>query len=66
MRTRTRTQAIVVFVRALCTISLDELRDAKAPRVFTLTKVVEVALYNMTRIRYVCACACVCVHCPQT
>lgn len=51
-------QAIVVFVRALCSISLEELRDIKAPRVFTLTKVVEVALYNMTRIRYVYSALC--------
>ncbi|KAF5835546.1 hypothetical protein DUNSADRAFT_7245 [Dunaliella salina] len=47
---RLDSEAIVVFVRSLCAISSDELRDAKAPRVFTLTKVVEVALYNMTRI----------------
>jgi len=50
---RLDSEAIVVFVRSLCAISSDELRDVKAPRVFTLTKVVEVALYNMTRIRLV-------------
>ena len=44
-------QAIVSFVRALCAISLDELRDARAPRVFSLAKIVEIAHYNMTRIR---------------
>jgi len=44
-------QAIVVLVRALCAVSTEELRDVRAPRVFMLTKVVEVALYNMTRIR---------------
>ena len=47
------TQAIVSFVRALCAISLDELRDARAPRVFSLAKIVEIAHYNMTRIRCV-------------
>ncbi len=45
--------AIVHFVRALAAISLDELRDASAPRVFSLTKIVEIAHYNMTRIRLV-------------
>ena len=40
-------------MRSLTSISLDELRDAKAPRVFSLTKIVEIAHYNMTRIRLV-------------
>lgn len=46
---RPRTQ----FVRALTAVSYDELRDARAPRVFSLTKIVEVAHFNMTRIRLV-------------
>lgn len=44
-------EAIVTFVRALASISADELRDAKAPRVFALTKIIEVAHFNMNRIR---------------
>lgn len=44
--------AVVHFVRALASISQDELRDATAPRVFSLTKIVEIAHFNMTRIRY--------------
>lgn len=43
--------AIVSFVRCLVTISLDELRDAAAPRVFSLTKIVEISHVNMGRIR---------------
>ncbi|GAX80611.1 hypothetical protein CEUSTIGMA_g8046.t1 [Chlamydomonas eustigma] len=50
---RLDSEAIVSFVRALCAISLDELRDARAPRVFSLAKIVEIAHYNMTRIRLV-------------
>ncbi|MEW5298187.1 MAG: hypothetical protein WDW36_001338 [Sanguina aurantia] len=46
-------EAIVTFVRALASISADELRDAKAPRVFALTKIIEVAHFNMNRIRLV-------------
>lgn len=46
-------QAIVIFVRALASISQDELRDARAPRVFSLSKIVEIAHYNMGRIRWV-------------
>lgn len=46
-------EAIVAFVRALCAISHDELADARAPRVFSLTKIVEIAHFNMMRIRLV-------------
>eukprot|EP00798_Chlamydomonas_sp_ICE-L_P027640 gene27640-7278_t len=46
-------EAILVFVRALCSISVDELRDAKAPRIFSLAKIVEIAHFNMKRIRIV-------------
>lgn len=45
--------AIVAFVRCLASISLDELRDARAPRVFSLTKIVEISHFNMSRIRLV-------------
>jgi hypothetical protein len=45
--------AIVSFVRCLVTISLDELRDPAAPRVFSLTKIVEISHFNMGRIRCV-------------
>lgn len=41
------------FVRALAAISNDELKDARAPRAFSLTKIVEVAHFNMGRIRLV-------------
>ncbi|EFJ50436.1 hypothetical protein VOLCADRAFT_80189 [Volvox carteri f. nagariensis] len=46
-------EAIVEFVKALTAVSADELRDPRAPRVFSLTKIVEVAHFNMTRIRLV-------------
>lgn len=36
-------QGIVDFVKALCKVSMDELRSASDPRVFGLTKIVEVA-----------------------
>eukprot|EP00775_Hariotina_reticulata_P008270 gene8270-8458_t len=45
--------AIVAFVRCLVAISLDELRDVRAPRVFSLNKIVEIAHFNMGRIRLV-------------
>lgn len=43
--------AIVHMVRALAAISQDELRDAKAPRVFSLVKIVQTANLNMMRVR---------------
>lgn len=43
--------AIVHFVRALCAVSRDELSQVAAPRMFLLGKMVEVAFYNMNRIR---------------
>ncbi|CAI5461026.1 unnamed protein product [Closterium sp. Yama58-4] len=36
-------QAIVEFVKALCKVSLEELRSPTEPRVFSLTKIVEIA-----------------------
>ncbi|KAI4364683.1 hypothetical protein MLD38_020740 [Melastoma candidum] len=46
-------EAIVDFVKALCKVSMDELRSTSDPRVFSLTKIVEIAHYNMDRIRLV-------------
>ncbi|KAK4476530.1 hypothetical protein RD792_015686 [Penstemon davidsonii] len=46
-------EAIVDFVKALCKVSMDELRSTSNPRVFSLTKIVEIAHYNMNRIRLV-------------
>ncbi len=45
-------QAVVAFVRALCTVSREELENVKAPRMFSLTCLVQVAHFNMKRIRY--------------
>uniref|UniRef100_A0A1J3H684 Brefeldin A-inhibited guanine nucleotide-exchange protein 2 n=2 Tax=Noccaea caerulescens TaxID=107243 RepID=A0A1J3H684_NOCCA len=46
-------EAIIHFVKALCKVSMDELRSPSNPRVFSLTKIVEIAHYNMNRIRLV-------------
>ncbi|XP_061367349.1 brefeldin A-inhibited guanine nucleotide-exchange protein 1-like isoform X2 [Gastrolobium bilobum] len=46
-------EAIVAFVKALCKVSLSELQSPTDPRVFGLTKIVEIAHYNMNRIRLV-------------
>ncbi|KVH91182.1 brefeldin A-inhibited guanine nucleotide-exchange protein 2-like [Cynara cardunculus var. scolymus] len=46
-------EAIVDFVKALCKVSMGELRSTSDPRVFSLTKIVEIAHYNMDRIRLV-------------
>lgn len=46
-------EAIIYFVKALCKVSIEELRSTSEPRVFSLTKVVEIAHYNMNRIRLV-------------
>ena len=48
---RLNSEAIVEFVRALCTVAREELRTPGAPRVYSLTKIVEIAHFNMTRIR---------------
>ena len=44
-------EAIVEFVRALCAIAQEELDPSHAPRVYGLTKIVEIAHFNMSRIR---------------
>ncbi|KAM7275057.1 hypothetical protein ACFE04_016923 [Oxalis oulophora] len=46
-------EAIIDFVNALCKVSMEELRSTSDPRVFSLTKIVEIAHYNMDRIRLV-------------
>ncbi|XP_051145511.1 brefeldin A-inhibited guanine nucleotide-exchange protein 2-like [Andrographis paniculata] len=46
-------EAIVDFVKALCKVAMEELGSASDPRVFSLTKIVEIAHYNMNRIRFV-------------
>ncbi|CAN6220760.1 unnamed protein product [Urochloa humidicola] len=45
--------AIVAFVKALCKVSMTELQSPMDPRIFCLTKIVEIAHYNMNRIRLV-------------
>ncbi|XP_057862656.1 brefeldin A-inhibited guanine nucleotide-exchange protein 2 isoform X2 [Cryptomeria japonica] len=50
---RLNSEAIVDFVKALCKVSIEELRSPTDPRVFSLTKIVEIAHYNMNRIRLV-------------
>ncbi|XP_072962214.1 brefeldin A-inhibited guanine nucleotide-exchange protein 1 [Typha angustifolia] len=45
--------AIVAFVKALCKVSMTELQSPTDPRIFSLTKIVEIAHYNMNRIRLV-------------
>lgn len=50
---RLNSEAIVSFVRALCKVSMLELQSPTDPRVFSLTKIVEIAHYNMNRIRLV-------------
>ena len=46
-----RSEAIVEFVRALCMVAREELRSSPAPRVYSLTKIVEISHFNMGRIR---------------
>ncbi|XP_021846883.1 brefeldin A-inhibited guanine nucleotide-exchange protein 1 isoform X2 [Spinacia oleracea] len=50
---RMNSEAIVSFVRALCKVSMAELQSPTDPRVFSLTKIVEITHYNMNRIRLV-------------
>lgn len=46
-------ESIVTFVQALCVVSTEELDDSGLPRVFSLTQIVEIAHFNMSRIRIV-------------
>ncbi|CAL4970854.1 unnamed protein product [Urochloa decumbens] len=50
---RLNSDAIVAFVKALCKVSMAELQSPTDPRIFCLTKIVEIAHYNMNRIRLV-------------
>eukprot|EP00897_Mesotaenium_endlicherianum_P001745 jgi/Mesen1/1599/ME000134S00728 len=50
---RLNSEAIVDFVKALCKVSMEELRSPTDPRVFSLTKIVEISHFNMSRIRLV-------------
>ncbi|KAG8058353.1 hypothetical protein GUJ93_ZPchr0002g23224 [Zizania palustris] len=50
---RLDSDAIVAFVKALCKVSMTELHSPTEPRIFCLTKIVEIAHYNMNRIRLV-------------
>lgn len=45
--------AIIDFVQSLCQVSREELADPENPRKFSLQKLVEVADFNMNRIRFV-------------
>ena len=49
---RLDSDAIVQFVKTLSAISAEELRPVSHPRVFSLTKIVEIAHFNMGRIRW--------------
>lgn len=41
-------EAIIDFVKALCKVSMEELRSPSDPRVFSLTKIVEIAYVLLT------------------
>ncbi len=43
--------SIVDFVTALAAVSMDELSNPASPRMYSLQKIVEIAYYNMNRIR---------------
>lgn len=49
--TRLDGDAIVDFVTALVSVSHDELANLSQPRMYSLQKIVEIAYYNMGRIR---------------
>ncbi|CAG8673236.1 3800_t:CDS:2 [Dentiscutata erythropus] len=45
--------AIVHFFTALCAVSLEEVNSSRSsPRMFSLQRIVEIAYYNMSRIRF--------------
>ena len=48
-------EAIVHFVTNLCAVSREELASPTDPQVYSLQKLVEIAYYNMSRVRYVWA-----------
>ena len=45
-------EAIVEYVKALVKVAEEELQPTGHPRVFSLTKIVEISHYNMGRIRH--------------
>ncbi len=47
------TESVIAFVQALCAVAIEELDPASTPRVFSLTQIVEIAHFNMGRIRIV-------------
>ncbi|XP_063968593.1 brefeldin A-inhibited guanine nucleotide-exchange protein 1-like [Lytechinus pictus] len=49
--TRLDGDAIVDFTEALCQVSMEELQSPTGPRMFSLTKIVEISYYNMGRVR---------------
>ena len=48
-------EAIVHFVNSLTAVSREELSDPTNPQVYSLQKLVEIAHYNMNRVRFVWA-----------
>ncbi len=46
-------EAIIDFITNLCLVSREELNDVDNPRKFSLQRLVEVADFNMGRIRFV-------------
>ena len=48
-------EAIVHFVTNLCAVSREELSSPSDPQVYALQKLVEIAYYNMSRVRLVWA-----------
>jgi len=48
-------EAIIDFITNLCMVSKEELSDVENPRKFSLQRIVEVADFNMGRIRFVWA-----------
>ncbi|CAI2183131.1 13900_t:CDS:2, partial [Funneliformis geosporum] len=45
--------AIVHFFNALCSVSLEEVNSSRtSPRMYSLQRIVEIAYYNMSRIRF--------------
>ena len=47
------TESVIAFVQALCAVSIEELDSSSTPRVFSLAQIVEIAHFNMGRIRIV-------------
>lgn len=51
--TNLEADAIIDFITNLCQVSKEELNDQENPRKFSLQRLVEVADFNMNRIRFV-------------